>query len=307
MEETKTCPYCGEEILAVAKKCKHCGEWLPIEKTKIPCPVCGEEIDEDTVVCPHCNEKVKEEAPTPTTPVNNPTPKPDGEKKNWKMIGIAGCAILAIVAIVWAMSSGSGESGNSNLATTENEDSATAVEVAYADEPPATDDIDDYEVGDYEAMKNNYKPQWKVRYAKDAFGDEDRSRPSYTLELDGTTDLVQKGEPCILCIIVQKPEEASVPMTKVFLMRNGDNQRFYKDTQLYFKMNSGEKFSISCDVDDNGSLWLGNSIEELQMVMDIFEEGYFTIAIRSANSFGDKMNCVFESGLKTIGIKQYFR
>ena len=28
MEETKNCPYCGEEILAGAKKCKHCGEWL---------------------------------------------------------------------------------------------------------------------------------------------------------------------------------------------------------------------------------------------------------------------------------------
>ena len=28
MEKTKKCPYCGEEILAIAKKCKHCSEWL---------------------------------------------------------------------------------------------------------------------------------------------------------------------------------------------------------------------------------------------------------------------------------------
>lgn len=142
MEETKTCPYCGEEILAVAKKCKHCGEWLPVEKTKIPCPICGEGIDEDTVVCPHCNEKVKEEAPTPTTPVNNPTPKPDGEKKNWKMIGgIAGCAVLVIAIIAWALSSGSGESGNSNTNSEELGYDTEVVELVGSDEMPIDADL----------------------------------------------------------------------------------------------------------------------------------------------------------------------
>ena len=35
MEATKKCPYCGEEIMATAKKCKHCSEWL---ETQPPIP-----------------------------------------------------------------------------------------------------------------------------------------------------------------------------------------------------------------------------------------------------------------------------
>lgn len=36
MENKKNCPYCGEEIMADAKKCRHCGEWL--NEAKEPSP-----------------------------------------------------------------------------------------------------------------------------------------------------------------------------------------------------------------------------------------------------------------------------
>lgn len=39
-QETMKCPYCGEEILTIAKKCKHCGEWLEEEE--------DEEVEVDT-------------------------------------------------------------------------------------------------------------------------------------------------------------------------------------------------------------------------------------------------------------------
>ena len=80
----KTCPYCGEEIQAIAKKCEHCGEWLPEKasltlqtglqvKRMTTCPCCAEEIEEGTTVCPYCHETlVKEEKPMKNTVEEKP-------------------------------------------------------------------------------------------------------------------------------------------------------------------------------------------------------------------------------------------
>ena len=87
MEETKRCPYCGEEILAVAKKCKYCGEWLDKEEPKVenkmvPCPVCGESIEEGTQVCPYCHERIAEEKNQ--TPSSHLSPIADGGNNGYE-------------------------------------------------------------------------------------------------------------------------------------------------------------------------------------------------------------------------------
>ncbi len=59
-KDHKRCPYCGEEILSVAKKCKYCGEWLNKETEQLKemtrCSVCGEIVEKDLEKCPLCNE-----------------------------------------------------------------------------------------------------------------------------------------------------------------------------------------------------------------------------------------------------------
>ena len=57
--DTRICPCCGEEIKAIAKKCRFCGEWLNEQAKTVQCPYCAEDISSNDTKCPHCGENLQ--------------------------------------------------------------------------------------------------------------------------------------------------------------------------------------------------------------------------------------------------------
>ena len=74
MKETKKCPFCGGEILAVAKKCKHCKQFIEKKENK------ADEITKDI-----------------DTSSNTPAIK---DKKNQMIVAITIVAFIFIIIVV---------------------------------------------------------------------------------------------------------------------------------------------------------------------------------------------------------------
>jgi len=65
----RECPYCKEDILVDAIKCKHCSSSVSAEKPahEGKCPFCKEDINPEAIKCYHCKSMLDSTLSAPTT------------------------------------------------------------------------------------------------------------------------------------------------------------------------------------------------------------------------------------------------
>lgn len=169
-KDHKQCPYCGEEILAVAKKCKHCGEWL-------------EESTGDTAT----NQTVKQGGKTsiPNTEivstnnnssgktlVSNPTSSASSNKKKW----IIALSVVVILIVTVSIILGTSSTKEGNVISEE-----PIEEYAVMDDPSNQSQPDEIDFSD----------NWEVKYFKDSFGEDDKSDPYIQKEFSTDSDPIK--------------------------------------------------------------------------------------------------------------------
>lgn len=150
-KETKKCPYCGGEILAVATKCKHCRKWLPKDEEPKEAP--HEEVQpEQTPVEPEVtpqsetqemaetqelptvtpSETIQEETPTETPQVKAEQPHEKKSKRGYMVFAAIG--IVLLLGVIWFFTSSQNYSEKADKLRLENKfDEATALYQKAAD------------------------------------------------------------------------------------------------------------------------------------------------------------------------------
>lgn len=185
-ESTRTCPYCGETILAVAKKCKHCGEWIKdedvvVEVKHIPCPICGEMIEEIATTCPYCNEKIEKPTPEPRNAFrekvmaekNTAQKKNDGTGKYWVWLLVGIVAVVIICIYVFSSKSGSTDSAENTYSN----DSIVEVEEVPVETFEEVNDYDVSTVAPTDGMPDDDDYQYRDHSAQGTYT-EDEVSPS---------------------------------------------------------------------------------------------------------------------------------